>query len=300
MRRRTDWLESVNRIAASHGGLCTSKECNIARDRLDLSCKNGHRWTASASNVVNLGNWCKICSQMLDGINEACSIAKDRGGVCLSTQYTGNKDSLLWRCLSGHSWEASLYSVKNKKSWCPDCYNNVRSEKQRMKSGLDIAKSIAVKRGGLCLSSKYINTRLYLRWQCSKGHLWAASLNHIKDSNSWCKICGYVNAAKKANHSTVSYNWKTGDNIICVGSYEKKVTDYLNNSMIEYMWQPKTFTMDDGRTYRPDMYLVKEDIWVEIKGYFWGDALEKWRWFSSKYKNSDLWDEQKLKIMEIL
>ena len=32
--------------------------------------------------------------------------------------------------------------------------------------------------------------------------------------------------------------------------------------------------------------------WIEVKGYFWGDALEKWDWFKSIKSNSELWDKK--------
>jgi hypothetical protein len=58
--------------------------------------------------------------------------------------------------------------------------------------------------------------------------------------------------------------------------------------------------MPDGRTYRPDLYLTKERKWIEIKGYFYDDAEEKWNWFHETYPNSELWNEKKLKEMRIL
>lgn len=40
--------------------------------------------------------------------------------------------------------------------------------------------------------------------------------------------------------------------------------------------------------------------WAEIKGYFWDDAKEKWKWFNEEKPNSELWDKNKLKEMRIL
>ena len=52
--------------------------------------------------------------------------------------------------------------------------------------------------------------------------------------------------------------------------------------------------------YRPDLYLPEGRLWVEIKGYFRKDAQEKWDWFHREHPNSELWDNKKLKEMEIL
>ena len=115
-------------------------------------------------------------------------------------------------------------------------------------------------------------------------------------------------ATKSARNQTRSIkltHWLTGGEIVCVGSYEVKVVEYLNANRIEYLWQPQTFKMpsnDNGRakTYRPDLYLADQDTWVEIKGYFRKDAQEKWEWFHSNYTNSELWDKSKLKELGIL
>ena len=49
-----------------------------------------------------------------------------------------------------------------------------------------------------------------------------------------------------------------------------------------------------------DILVVKDNLYIEIKGYFRADALEKWEWFCKEYPNSELWNEKKLKDMRIL
>ena len=109
-----------------------------------------------------------------------------------------------------------------------------------------------------------------------------------------------LKAARSANNATILYHWKTGVEIVCVASYEVAVVNFLNTRQINYEWQAKTFVLPDERTYRPDLYLTELGLWVEIKGYFRDDALEKWEWFHVQYPNSELWDEIKLKELGIL
>lgn len=90
--------------------------------------------------------------------------------------------------------------------------------------------------------------------------------------------------------SEKAIHWRTNVELICTGSYEIFVVDYLNKNKIDFCWQSKNFQMPDGRTYRPDMFLVNENKWIEIKGYFWKDAREKWEWFNSVFTNSEIWD----------
>ncbi|MBI2449299.1 hypothetical protein HYV49_03300 [Candidatus Pacearchaeota archaeon] len=106
--------------------------------------------------------------------------------------------------------------------------------------------------------------------------------------------------ALSMNNSGIIKHWKTEANCIWVGNYEKKVLQYLNNCIIEYEWQPKIFILPNNKTYRPDFYLIKENKWIEIKGYFRKDAKEKWDWFHKEYPNSELWDKKRLKELKIL
>lgn len=117
----------------------------------------------------------------------------------------------------------------------------------------------------------------------------------MKDHDTALKV------AKAQNNAVILTHWKTGAALTCVASYERRVVEYLNEHQINFKWQHRTFTMPDGRTFRPDCYLIgRRRPWIEIKGYFRGDAEEKWGWFAQEHPNSELWDEPKLKKMGIL
>ena len=47
---------------------------------------------------------------------------------------------------------------------------------------------LAERKGGKCLSTKFIDTKTSLIWQCSEGHIWEATSEHIK-RGQWCRIC---------------------------------------------------------------------------------------------------------------
>ena len=185
------------------------------------------------------------------------------------------------------------------------------------------AQDVAAKHNGKCLSIKYIDCRQNLLWQCEKIHQWRSSLNNIKNNNQWCPICspkrreqtniiryGVPNpmqnikialmAAKSQNNSYVLYHWKTGEELVCQASWEKKVVEYFNENEINFRWQSRVFKMPNGKTYRPDCYLFSTKKWIEIKGYFRKDAKDKWNWFQTIKPNSELWDRVKLKSMGIL
>lgn len=106
--------------------------------------------------------------------------------------------------------------------------------------------------------------------------------------------------AKSRTNSSILYHWKTGEELVCQGGWEAKVVEYFNKNKINFEWQSKIFTMPDGRTYTPDCYLPVEDLWIEIKGRFIGDAEEKWDWFRNELPNSELWTLETLKEKNIL
>jgi hypothetical protein len=49
-------------------------------------------------------------------------------------------------------------------------------------------QEIAQKRGGQCISKKYISSQTKLKWKCANGHTWEATANSIKRGR-WCPEC---------------------------------------------------------------------------------------------------------------
>jgi len=109
-----------------------------------------------------------------------------------------------------------------------------------------------------------------------------------------------LKSARSSNHITDIPHWKTGELIPCHASYEVKTVQYFNKNQIDFKAQSRVFKMPNGKTYRPDFYLLQENKWIEVKGYMRKDAQEKWDWFHETYPNSELWDKTKLKSLGIL
>jgi hypothetical protein len=99
--------------------------------------------------------------------------------------------------------------------------------------------------------------------------------------------------ARKTKHASLKRHWKTKKLLVCQASWEAAVVDYLNKNKIDFDWQ-LTFRMPDGSSYRIDLYLTREDIYVEIKGYMREVALKKWKWFHKTFPNSELWTKDVL------
>lgn len=115
-------LTELQELAHTRGGECLSEEYSNNRDPLLWRCSEGHEWTACARDVKNLESWCLRCAGKARlTIGEMKTIALERDGECVSTEYVNSSSKLRWRCVKGHEWEATPSDVKNNESWCPYC-----------------------------------------------------------------------------------------------------------------------------------------------------------------------------------
>ncbi|MDA1531110.1 zinc-ribbon domain-containing protein [Bacillus cereus group sp. TH260-2LC] len=140
-------------------------------------------------------------------LKELIEIAKRKNGECLSLAYNGVDGKLVWQCEQGHVWESSPYQIKQG-SWCPRCSG-------RQKTIEDMQK-LAELKGGICLSTEYINNSTKLRWQCSKGHIWDAIPASVQ-KGTWCPSCNgnkqyslvdMINIAIDRNGECISTEYK--------------------------------------------------------------------------------------------
>jgi len=61
-------------------------------------------------------------------------------------------------------------------------------------------KLITAEKGGLCLSTAYVNSKTKLLFRCSEGHEWESIPSNILKGH-WCRICGNINQGKKKSLS---------------------------------------------------------------------------------------------------
>jgi hypothetical protein len=117
-----------------------------------------------------------------DTLRRLNKIALEHKGKCLSVNYDSIKQKLLWECEKGHKWRTTINSIVYSGSWCPECAGN-------RKLSLIELQHLAIKKGGMCLATHYINSKTRILWQCKQGHQWYASASSIKNRNSWCPVC---------------------------------------------------------------------------------------------------------------
>jgi len=295
--KKLNGIEIANKCALKMKGKCISNRYANIDAKMLWKCINKHQWFATLKQIKDRGHWCPHCANnaKLDGLKIARELADNYHGKCLSKKYINATTKMVWQCSEKHKWKATLNNIRNQRQWCSKC--RVISNNKNI---FNILCKIAKSKGGKCLSKKYVNSNMKMLWKCESNHKWKTTSSQIKNKNQWCPDCAQIQRYKSQNNYYVLSHWKTNEIVRCHGSWEKKVAEYLNTNKINYRWQPRSFRMSDGRRYYPDLYLFSTKQWVEIKGYFWGDAEEKWEWFQSIKPNSELWNRNKLKQMGIL
>ncbi len=156
---RMKHLEEVKAIARKRGGKCISRRYIDSKTQLRFVCSKGHKWKVTPASIMK-GSWCRGClnakkaAAMRLTIEEMQTLASRKKGQCLSQDYLNNHNKLKWQCARGHKWMATPFRIKNG-SWCPKCADKKRAidREGRFK---DLQK-IATKRGGKCISRKYVN-----------------------------------------------------------------------------------------------------------------------------------------------
>ena len=232
-------------------------------------------------------------SQNKDVIKRREETSIKRFGVRCNLQNEEQKEKIKQTCLKKYGTENSIQNKDVKKKAIETCLkrygvdNPLKNKEIKKKQENTILKRYGVKNISQLDIIKEKKEQLSLLKYGTKSPM----QNH--------EVA--LKCAKSSRKSIIKYHWNTNEELICYGTWEAKVVDYLNENKINYRWQPKTFTMSTGRTYRPDLYLVDKDLWIEIKGRFLGNAEEKWNEFHKQiHKNSELWNQDKLKEMNIL
>lgn len=156
-------------------------------------CEFGHKKRASVGNRVN-GNGCAACKKIVASKDH--NLAKYSPFLVNEWDYDKNypltpydvapfsDKKVAWKCYGKkHEWVATI-SDRSRGSKCPQCTPHSRNKIITIEDIQILAK----KKGGECLSEKYVSRNSKLQWKCKEGHIWETSLTYVK-SGSWCRIC---------------------------------------------------------------------------------------------------------------
>ncbi|HET8964099.1 MAG TPA: hypothetical protein VFM99_09390 [Chitinophagales bacterium] len=251
---RHDSIDFFRQFAESKNGKCLSETYTNSKTKILYECKNGHQFYALPSNTKK-GHWCHRCSALekaklkKDSIELFKNIAENKGGKCLSENYSSQKDQLLFECEKGHQWYATAGKVKVG-DWCRKCSYEVISKKNKL--DIKILIETAKKKGGRLLSTTYVKASEKLLWECSEKHQWWTSAQNVRAGN-WCKKCSSKKAAAQLKKSIEDCNNLANQhNGFCLSK------TYVH-SQSNLIWQCKS-----GHTWEASYANVKKGTWCKI------------------------------------
>ena len=128
--------------------------------------------------------WCRTCRilEMVENreynkkltLDVFQSIAKSRGGECLSAEYVGAEKHLLFKCSNPEHPTFSMCPKHVYEHWCSKCGDD-RVAAHRF-TPIEEIHALAISRNGKCLSEHYTSWKAGLLWQCACGNTWRARL----------------------------------------------------------------------------------------------------------------------------
>ena len=170
--------------------------------------------------------------------------AEHYDGKCLSKEYINEYTPLKWMCKKGHTWESD-YAIVKQGGWCVQC-----SKKHKDKTELlEEIKQIAEAKGGKCLSTVYINSKLTLEFECAKGHQWQGLIGNIK-KGTWCKKCAIEKHSEERKKEIETYQ-----TIAAAHGGKCLSTEYKNS------YTKLKFECAKGHQWRTQAYIVKQKHW---------------------------------------
>lgn len=227
-------LEKAREYADSRGGVCLSNEYINSKSYLKWKCFDLEHDTfeTTYNNAIGNNRWCPECAGYFTPeklLYKAKQYAISRGGDCLSDKCLDKTSVLLWDCKKPNHkpWEAK-YNIVDKNNWCYECGIEFIREKNTLSNGLELAKKIADKNGGVCLSTAYVNNSTNMVWKCFCLHhnTFEANYNNIKNGK-WCPECAGLLSSPEAYLEKAKEKAKSRDGECLSTKYENNHTKLL-------------------------------------------------------------------------
>lgn len=124
----------------SKGGKIISGPPKKPLDKVTIVCKRGHVFETRPRFLARKKSFCMRCSKTgvkrktSGTIEEMRTLARQRGGKCLSVKHLGVHGKLSWRCKEGHKF--MMAPAVAKRSWCRICgYKKGWKKRQQRREG---------------------------------------------------------------------------------------------------------------------------------------------------------------------
>jgi len=198
------------------------------------------------------------CNIKKRSITDCHKLAKRYGGKCLSKKYINAITKILWECKDNHCWYATFDNV-NHNHWCPKCAIKNNAEKQKLINGLYIARRIAEKRGGKCLSNEYVNSKIKMHWECEIKHTWWVKFTHIQQGH-WCPKCSFISLAEKNRSDGLKIAQQIATELggECLSEKYTNCDEHLEwKCKNEHKWSASLYNVKNNKTWCPECHIFR-------------------------------------------
>lgn len=98
----------------------------------------------------------------------------------------------------------------------------------------------------------------------------------------------WIENPPKCSSRRYAYDASGGTQVVLKSSFERDFAAYLDQQGFSWSYEEKRYVLStlEGSVYIPDFYVKDIDIIVEVKGYFWKDAKNKWDAFVREYPST--------------
>lgn len=170
-------------VATRHGGRCLSERYTRQAATYDFACAQGHRFRASASNVLHRGSWCPACAgnAPLDAAPldaAALGAAAARIGARLDPErpvHGAGARVALFCTAMGHRFARRGASLVNRRATgCPTCHEAAAGQAM-----LARATAAAGRAGLTVLDTSWPGRRSTITLRCRCGHTFGRSAERV-------------------------------------------------------------------------------------------------------------------------
>lgn len=270
-------LKGYNDLSTTHHSLVS--EWNYDKNHISPSevvagsnkkvwwrCGEGHEWqTAVCMRTIN-NTGCPYCAgqKILKGFNDLATrypnISKEwdfeKNKLMPCDVMPGTSKKVWWKCINGHSWQASILNRTNKGNGCPVCSGRkiLKGFNDLATTHPSLAKEWNYEENNITPYEVGSGSHKKAMWKCDKGHSWYAVIYSRCSGGKGCPYCAGQKRLKGFNdlattHPQLVSEWhptKNGDTTPdMVGANDK--TDYwwICDKGHEWQARPHNRTMNN-------------------------------------------------------
>lgn len=214
-------------------------------------------------------------------------------------------------CLACSNKKTAIQSATHRSTQMKEWYKNNTHPLNGTKRPIHVREAISKAHTGKTLSLEH-KLKLSVAFTGEKNHFYGKkhsqeSLEKMKiyqkEHARTGKLCNFYG---KIYHGKGKYYTKNNNKTIWLrSSWEVKFAKYLDDNNIVWEYEHKAFEIvvnNTDCTYSPDFYLVEQNKYIEIKGYWRDDAIDKHLTFLKTYPSIDIevYDKDKLKKLGVI